>query len=173
MKELDTIIFDDYIDLADHMLEVTNEDHFSCVVMKYDKARQLVKAIACFKEVEIGCIDIADEQWNGYNKEYYVTLATYTDGVYELSVEPAWHEDSEYRKACYFDVDHAIVFVDSDASSAILNHIGNHSKIYEVEMDIDEYDCDECEFREECYGDDEEANEDLKAVIDYIIDKLF
>lgn len=167
------MIFNDYTELAAHMLEVSDDDRYACVVMKYDKARQLVKALASFVEVEIGGIEISDENWNGYNKEYYVTLATYEEDVYELSVEPAWHEACEYHSEGYFTVDGAIVFIDSDANSAILNHIGNDSKIIEIEMDIDEYDCDTCECREECFGDDEEINEDLQEFIELLYDLIF
>ena len=90
--------FETHEDLAECMFELVEETKdIVYAVVFYDDAKQLLKELGYIQETVFSNINLEDPEWTEYNKEYYVTI----DKDYEISVEPAWHEKSEWRDACY------------------------------------------------------------------------
>ena len=160
--------FETHADLAECMFELVEETKdIVCAVVFYDDAKQLLKELGYIEETVFANINLEDPEWNGYNKEYYITI----DKDYEISVEPAWHEKSEWRDACYFKMCDGIVLVHSDANSKILEAIKD-CECYEFSID-DDFECDGC--CEECVvfdDDDEDPEYDYEDIIENIKDNL-
>ena len=92
--------------------------------------------VANIQDTVFSNINLEDTEWTEYNKEYYVTI----DKDYEISVEPAWHEKSEWRDACYFGACDGIALIHSDANSKILEVLDD-CECYEFSID-DDFECD-------------------------------
>ena len=160
--------FETHADLALCMCELAEEaNSLVYAVVFYEDAKQLLKMFGGIEEVEFGNVELNNPQWNGYNKEYYVSV----DENFEVNVEPAWHEKSEWRDACYFGACDGIALIRSDANSKILEVLDD-CECYEFSID-DDFECDgRCE---ECVifdDDDEDPECDFADILEYIMDNL-
>ena len=160
--------FETHEDLAECMFELVEETKdIVYAVVFYDDAKQLLKELGYIEETVFSNINLEDPEWTEYNKEYYVTI----DKDYEISVEPAWHEKSEWRDACYFGACDGIALIHSDANSKILEVLDD-CECYEFSIDDDS----ECDGRcEECaiFDDDDEDPEcDFADILECVIDNL-
>lgn len=109
--------FVEYInDLAKEMIEKAYDGKTVYAVLFYDEAIELMRCAMECLDVEPCDIEIAPEEVSGYDKEYYIVL----DADMVLHVQPAWHEKNEYFGEGYYDFDADCVYIDGDASSAIL-----------------------------------------------------
>jgi hypothetical protein len=99
----------------------------------YDEAIAVMKELMVYDGVYPYNIDIQEESWSGYEKEYYVEL----DDNLDLWVSPAWYAEKEF----YLMVDTDIAFITGDCNSMILKTIRTDSAVEVVYADEIEEDC--------------------------------
>ena len=129
-------LIDSLEDVASAMYEniVSIGHHDVMFVGKYEDAIVVIKELLMYDEVFPHYIKITSEFWDGYDKEYYVTL----DEDMNVWCEKAY--DSEYSRYIYEETE--CLFIADDCSSAILSKIDcDENTIYEVSYDLD----DECD----------------------------
>ena len=84
------------------------------------------------------------QEWNGYDKEYILTITL--DGIY---VEKMWVENLKNNQSGYLQDKTTITFVHADCNSKVLKYL-EAKQIYEFSVDIfdmnDEDEFDEYEF---------------------------
>ena len=160
--------FEAHEDLAVCMCEMARDANtIVYAVVFYDDAKRLLQMLGSIEEVDFGNIELNNPQWNGYNKEYYVSV----DENFEVNVEPAWHEKNEYHDAGYYRADNSIALIHSDANSKILEALKD-CDCAEFEIDADaECDgcCEECMLSDE---DDEDSECDFADILEYVMDNL-
>ena len=151
-------IVDDLFDVAEAMYEeiVEKKKEEVMFIGYYEDAIEVIKYLVVFDDVMPHALEIHDEEWDGYDKEYYVTL----DENLELWVEPAIGVKGNYLMG-FSDT----VFLAGDCSSSIINAIGSDEFVeiaYFDEEDLeDECDdcCGECCCHGGCHEDYEDSNE--------------
>lgn len=134
---MEKLVFNDYGSLAYKMLETADSGETAYAVCFFDDAVGLLKELMSVDEVSVGGIEIHDIDYEGYDKEYYVSI----DEDYIVDVEPAWHEANEYCGAGYLGFEAANAYIDGDANSAILKVI-DEATCYEIAFDISDEDVD-------------------------------
>lgn len=114
------------------------------VVVKYNEARQILSELCTFGYIPFS-IELHDEECDGYNDEYLITLTK--EGIF---CEPA------KLKGTYLNIESNCTYVLDDCNSKILSKISS-DYIYEVSFDedeeilFDEYnDFDEDDYELEC-----------------------
>ena len=123
-------------ELSDYMVDKAQDGIYTVAVLFYPEAMELVKYLMRYDDIETMALDIKPVEYNGYNKEYYVSLAD--DMV--VSVEPAYNE-GRYLDACA-----DLTLIDSNASSSIIINIPKN-KYREISIGS-------CEDTVYCYDED-------------------
>lgn len=149
-------LIDSLADVASAMYEnIKCLDHNDVMfVGKYEDAIVVIKELLMYDEVFPHHIKITPEFWDGYDKEYYVTL----DEDMDVWCEKAY--DSEHASYVYDETE--CLFIADDCNSAILSKIDcNENTIYEVSYDLEDDDCYDCECDGncECCGLSEKSND--------------
>jgi hypothetical protein len=146
---------EDLYDVAEKMYDeiVENEKEEVMFVGYYDDAIEVIKCLMIFDDVMPHSLEIRDVEWEGYDKEYYVSL----DENLELWVEPAIGKKGEYLMTV---VD--TMFMTGDCSSKILHKVDAY-EVFEVvffgEEDFED-DCSDCCRECICHGGcNEESDE--------------
>lgn len=129
------IEFNTYEDLVDKMIEVAEMGGSVYAICFIDDANEIVKELLSRDETMIAGINMAPEEYNGYEKEYYISL----DADMLVDVEPAWHDKNQYADAGYLWFDAEAVFIVGDANSKIIKDI-DKTKCYEIDFNFDEDD---------------------------------
>lgn len=125
-------------ELAKIMLDDANEGQVVVAALFFENASELVKEIIRQADsIEIDGIEMASVDYSGYYKEYYVTVDKFEKTGLLLDVEPAWHEENEYHKACYYDFEADKLFIESDACSKITKNVPGYN-CYEVIISEDQ-----------------------------------
>lgn len=161
---MDTLYFLDYMELACYMVDNADDGKAVTAVLFYDDAKELLKELACYEETEIGSIDLHEPEWNGYDKEFYITL----DDNLTIWVEEAYHEIEEtgFKGYFRFGFENSIALIDGNASSLIVKAAEENDYIAEIEIGENcDKDCNECVF--------DNDSEDLKDIIEYIFKNIF
>lgn len=109
----------DYSALAEVLLEDVRRNKKSTAILFYDEAIEVIKALASKPNITLTSINIDPPDWGNYTKEYMIDIG---DG-YELFVEPAWRDKSEYNEAGYVNVDAECVYIDSRADEKIFDKL--------------------------------------------------
>lgn len=132
--------FSDHAEVAEYIMELAFHGNTVYTACKYDDARILLKELASYRESTIESAMIAGPEYDGYDKEFYITV----DKCFNIFVEQAWHEDNKWHPAGYlnFEADFFLLFGDCN------------SKIIEAVMEDD--DEDSCELVEVYVGDEED-----------------
>lgn len=147
--------FEDVYDLAEEMFSDAVTGKNSYAVLFYEEAVGLIRALLDYDEVSVSYIDISEETYNGYNKEYYIILSN----DLTLGIEKAWQDKTEYHEAgfLYFEADK--LYIDGSANYAIVKQQGNTDcDCYEIEFDMLSRD-DDPDFDE-----DEDDDDDLDLI---------
>lgn len=152
------ITITNYKELAQKMIDLSEVGETAYAVCFYDDAICIMKELMKNDNIDIASVVISPFEYNGYEKEYYISL----DGNSVLDIEPAWHDDNEYHKAGYLWFDADVVYIDSNANSAILKCIDD-SHCVETEFNI-------CTEKESYDGEDEVV---LCISLDDLFDILF
>ncbi len=113
-----TLYFKNYKEFADKMIdEVENIDenyNFITAALFYEDARNVVAELLKNDKVKIDFIELASQEVDNYDHEYYISL----DGEYNLSVEKAWYE--KYREAGYYINSCEILFMEKSCDYEII-----------------------------------------------------
>ena len=160
---MEILNFEEYTTIADYMYDEADNGQNVTATLFFDDAVNLMKELIAYECVVVGAIDIAKSEYNGYTKEYYVTLSE--DMVMDIS--PAWNG------RIYLNAEPDIMLIDGNASSAIIRNVPleNCKEIY-----INDTSC-ECD----CICSDCECQKDFEDVHNFkvtfslkdILDSLF
>jgi hypothetical protein len=136
---MEKIVFKDYETLADMMFDVAEAGDTAYAVCFFDDAAKLLKELMSFDETSVGGINIMDVDYNGYSKEYYISI----DGDYIIDVQPAYSKELNNGKGAYLTYTAEKTFIVGEANSVIIKGIDD-DKCYEIEFDTDKHDdgCD-------------------------------
>lgn len=154
--------FIDTEELADYMIDHIEDKHYIVAVLFYEQARDLMKDLLAYADVDCESIEISPEYYNGYADEYYVTLTN----EYVLFVEPAKSENT------YLCTDAKLLLIDGDANSRIIDR-NEGSECVEIAFTyFDEDEDDDCCYK--CCRDCSDCDcnsDDAFTLTGYIIDK--
>ena len=139
--------FDNYIDFGDYMYELAKKEEKEVMaVVTYDEAVEIIKWLVSHDDVQISSLEIHPSDWDGYDKEFYITitsdLVVYVEPVY-IKSDP---DSYEYDKLLRSDTD--IMFFSGDANCKIAKRC-NYEKAYEFvigESDDYEDECGDCSY---------------------------
>ena len=137
-------LIDSLADVASAMYEniVSIGHHDVMFVGKYEDAIVVIKELLMYDEVLPHHIKITPEFWDGYDKEYYVTL----DEDMDIWCEKAY----DYENARYVYDETECLFIADDCNSAILSKVFcPENTTYEVSYILDEEEI-ECDCNCEC-----------------------
>lgn len=116
MKSIDIIKMPNYKKLSDLMYDVASLGLVVCSTLSCEQAFELLKEIVSCNNIQLGSIYLQDEDYNGYDREYYVTL----DSDMVLDISPAWHKGDETHSAGYAYNEADVYFFDGDSRAAIM-----------------------------------------------------
>lgn len=128
---MDKIVFNDYASLVYKMLETADSGDVAYAVCFFEDAVGVLKELMSIDDVSVGGIEIAEKEYNGYSKEYYISI----DSDFIVDVQPAWHDTNEYNEAGYLYYEAAKTYIVGDANSAIIKNV-DKSTCYEIEFDL-------------------------------------
>lgn len=117
--------FEDYEELGSYMIDKAQDGFYTVAVLFYYDALSLLRELMRYNDVEVEALDIKPGEYDGYDKEYYVSLAD--DMV--VSVEPAYVSDR------YLNAEADLTLIDGKASSAIIKDL-NENKYYEIYIGV-------------------------------------
>lgn len=101
-----SITFNDIKSLADYMIVQSKEYKLYIVAtVFYDDAIELIKHILKDDDIKISILDISPPDFNGYNREYYVSISE----DHDFAVEPA------YLEGRYLNTMADVMLIDGDA----------------------------------------------------------
>lgn len=137
---MERIIYEDLHALSSAMLhDALNFSDCVSAICHYDIATALLSELIQ-SEVSIGQINISDYEWNGYDKEYAVTIM---DGYLYCNPIYGMKKDG-YSKEGYLGTYADVAYVHQDCNSKLLKYL-ECDKVYEFAVeeldDID--DCDD------------------------------
>lgn len=112
--------FNDCEELCDYMFKRVTDGFYVVAVLFYQDAIDLIEKIIIKNKTKIEALDIAPKDYDGYDKEYYISIAT----DFVLSVEPA------FAHGKYLDAEADLTLIDGNASSSIINTC--EKKYYEI-----------------------------------------
>lgn len=145
---MDRLFFDDIAELGNFMYESADEQSVVVSsVLLYDKAVELIRWLMAYDDITIGSINIENEDYNGYDKEFYVTL----DSDLVLDVAPAYKYKTAKTSAGYTDIDADLILYDGDVNSRIAIQsecLNKFEIVFEEECEDSSYDCGTCPHRE-------------------------
>lgn len=144
-------LFDDYEELSDYMIDKAQDGFYTVAVLFYDDALGLLRELMRYDDVKTEVLDIEPKEYDGYDKEYYVSLAD--DMV--VSVEPA------YSDGRYLSAEADITLIHGDASSAIIKNIPD-DKCLEIYIGISDY--------MDCYDLEQGCDDKLDNIISFKLD---
>lgn len=134
MKKL---YFENCFDLSEYMIDKAMDGFYTVATLFYEDASALIGELVTDRNVSVHSIRLEPCDYDGYNKEYYVTISR----DLELFVEPA------FSNGIYLETDADLMLIDGNASSDILKRI-EISKCREIYIsdyeDIEDFDCGEC-----------------------------
>lgn len=130
---MEKIIFNDYKTLAEIMYSIADAGDISYTVCFFDDAVKLLKELMSFEETSVGGIELSDEDYNGYSKEYYISL----DDDFIIDVQPAYNKDLNNGKGAYYTFDAEKTFIVGDANSIIIKDIDKDT-CYEIEFNTED-----------------------------------
>lgn len=142
-------------ELAEFMFIEAIGGHSALAVLFYDEAKELMRELLRCDEIDAYGIEIHPAEWDGYDKEYYITLSDDLD----LFVEKAYQADRDR----YLGFEDDCLILGSGVNSKIITkNMAEHAAVYEaVFADDEELDCGDCDLCacdcEHCKEDDDDA----------------
>lgn len=125
--------FEDYSELCAYMLDRAEDGCYSVAVLFFDGAMELLKEFMLYDDIVVESIDLQPEMFNGYAKEYYVSLAE----DLHLCVEPA------YVGGKYLRTEADLTLVDGNASYSAIRDV-DEKKCHEIHVGYSEDDPEHC-----------------------------
>ena len=131
------LYFDDFEDLACAVTDTYdaldyNDEEDVVIIAKYEEARQIIKELLCLG-YDIHSVEIHDDLWENYDAEYVISL--YDNSIW---CEPMLRENG------YIEEYAPVIYVLDNCSSKVIPYCKGKI-VYEVTVDDDECDCDDCE----------------------------
>lgn len=137
---MEILRFYDECDLCSYMIDMANHGKSVTAVLNYEEAAELMRNLLEEPDVEVGHLEIGNHDYNGYDKEYYVSI----DSDFIIDVCPAMpHYDVKFGYVPVQESD--VILYSGDVKYAIVD-INNSDTSYQIEFDIDDYNG----FPEEC-----------------------
>ena len=146
-KDINFEYIEDFVDYVVNEVE-NDEDKFVTVIAKFDEAKEILKELMTYDDVNFESLQIESPIMDNYFDEFVLSLWM-NDGVLEIGCEKLKNEDGEYTNPCG-----DVVFLFDYCSSKIIP-LCDGSELYFVNI-YDECDCDEecdCENCECCDSD--------------------
>lgn len=142
MKE---IVANDMSRISDLIMDDCADGKTVCAVFFYNEMEALIRSLLEYPDVCINSISITPPSWNGYTKEYILTM----DENYDIDVEPAWREKNKYHDAGYVSFFANVLYIDGDACSSIIRACEEDPVIFQVNIEDDGgyCDCQDCRKR--------------------------
>lgn len=147
---MDRMIFNTYNELAEYMFTKASDGYNITSTLFVGDAIELLRTLIQYEEIDIGEINISQPEYNGYNKEYYISLSN--DMI--LNVQAAQVDNG------YIFAEPDIMLIHGEASSSIIKT-----------MNLD--DCIEIYIRDSVSGNDiydEDYNYNENDVLDTLFD---
>lgn len=135
-------LFNNHKELSDYMIDNALDGLYTVAVLFYEDAIRLTKELMINAGVEAIALDIEPTEYNGYDKEYYVSL----NEDMTVFVEPAFVDGR------YLDAEADLTLIDGNANSAILKHIQG-IKCFEIRIGEKYNDMSYDDFNNCCYCD--------------------
>lgn len=146
-------LIEDLVEVAIAMYYSITDDKLNEVMFVgcYEDAVSVIKNLLIFDEVTPYHISIKSEDWDGYDKEYYITL----DDKLNIWCEQAY----SFEINNYFYDGTERLFIADDCDSAILKKVEcDKDNVYEVSYDLD----DECDGNcERCHCSEEKDSHEV------------
>lgn len=149
-KDLNFEYIEDFVDYIVNEIE-NDEDKFVTVIAKFDEAKEILKELMIYDDVNFESLQIESPIMDNYFDEFVLSLWM-NEGVLEIGCEKLKNEDGEYTNPCG-----DVVFLFDDCSSKII-HLCDGLELYFVNID-DECDCDEecdCKCPCDCHKEEKE-----------------
>lgn len=127
---MEKIIFENHKSLVERMMGDAEKGDTAYAICFLDDAVEVMRELLKHDGTTVGGINITQEDYNGYSKEYCVSV----DGDMIVDVEPAWHEANEYNPAGYYWFDAEKIYIVGEANSAIIKNV-EKEKCYEIEFE--------------------------------------
>ena len=121
------ILVNEFEDLAVAIMDNSKKDKYVSVIGYCEDIQQLIKTLCRYRDINIYNIEIYSYDYNGYDKEFVLTLDIFGD---------IWCEPF-YKNERYLSIDSGVVYVFSDINSKCLKGITSE-EIIEVIFDDDE-----------------------------------
>ena len=158
MKSKD-INFEYIEEFVDYLVEKVedNDELFATVVCKFNEAKEIIKYLMMFEDIDFENIYLESPDEKGYMDEFCIEL-WYNDGVVNFSCDPL-KVNGKYENPCG---DETYLF--DDCNSKIIP-LCDGSELYFVNID-DECDCDEecdCKCPCDCHKEDKELSTTEKS----------
>lgn len=161
---MDRIFFYDIAELGNFMHESAEDESLTVSsVMLYDKAVELIRWLMTYDDITVGSINIENEDYNGYKKEFYITL----DSDLILDVTPAYKFKTEKSSAGYTDIDADLILYDGDANSRIAIQSECLNK-FEIVFDEE---CEDSDYDDSTYSHYNFEIIEILKLLDYILNQ--
>ena len=161
---MDRIFFYDIAELGNFMYESAEDESLTISsVMLYDKAVELIRWLMTYDDITVGSINIENEAYNGYKKEFYITL----DSDLILDVTPAYKFKTEKSSAGYTDIDADLILYDGDANSRIAIQSECLNK-FEIVFDEE---CEDSDYDDSTYSHYNFEIIEILKLLDYILNQ--
>ena len=143
-----TVKFSSIDELAYDMVQHAESGKDITAVMFYEDAGKLLKELLAFSNVKPGFIELEDSAYDGYEKEYYISLISEIDcKEFSIFVEKAYKSGLGFNrdKTGYLFTDCDIAYLHGEVHSSIIPQI-YAKKIFEVDFvggfDFDDKECE-------------------------------
>lgn len=157
--------------LAEFMVNCASEKKTAVAAMFYDKAKELLREIVRYDEVDISLIEIEPVDLDGYEKEYYITVSG------EFGLEVYVDKAMNRSRGEYLGIEADYLILDSGASNKIINanYTGDavvYEAVFKADADVKCQDCDLCIYdcSEETSTDSEKEEDDNEINVKITID---
>ena len=155
-KDLNFEYIEEFVDYLVEKVE-DNDELFATVVCKFNEAKEIIKYLMMFEDIDFENIYLESPDEKGYTDEFCMEF-WYNDGIVNFSCDPL-NVNGKYENPCG---DETYLF--DDCSSKIIP-LCEGSKLYFVSIE-DECDCDnecDCECPCDCHKEDKELSTTEKS----------
>ena len=143
-----TVKFSSIDEMAYDMVQHAESGKDITAVMFYEDAGKLLKELLAFSNVKPGFIELEDSAYDGYEKEYYISLIREIDcEEFSIFVEKAYKSGLGFNrdKTGYLFTDCDIAYLHGEVHSSIIPQICA-KKVFEVDFvggfDFDDKECE-------------------------------
>ena len=137
-KDINFEYIEEFVDYVIEEVE-KDEDAFITVIAKFDEAKEILKNVMTYDDVNFESLQIESPIMDNYCSEFVISLWM-NDGVLEIGCEKLKNDEGCYTNPCG-----DIIFLFSNCSSKIIP-LCEGFDLYFVNFD------EECDYNEECNG---------------------